>query len=236
MERNIKYIYISRTTQRTNSGQVPACSQEPVDSTDANMVETSTCLETTQQEMTNFTVRYRSNRTGPCSAAPLSVQSSYRYQNILRIGEVLEHRIDAKISPKAASEKARTTVSENTYIFPNIDVFRTDILSLLAPTGNNARASFLVHQVPRTSSTVLWYRRMFTQFSLRVWVSEYTCRPMIANLLYKIKFVFFLLGSGSKSKSLWKSLLHVLWVDCWYYESPGALLIETFSVGVQTVS
>ena len=35
----------------TNSGQVPACSQEPVDSTDANMVETSTCLETTQQEM-----------------------------------------------------------------------------------------------------------------------------------------------------------------------------------------
>ena len=50
------------------------------------MVETSTCLETTQQEMTNFTVRYRSNRTGPCSAAPLSVQSSYRYQNILRIG------------------------------------------------------------------------------------------------------------------------------------------------------
>ena len=53
----MKYIYISRTTQRTNTGQVPACSQEPVDSTDANMVETSTCLETTQQEMTNFTVR-----------------------------------------------------------------------------------------------------------------------------------------------------------------------------------
>ena len=46
----MKYIYISRTTQRTNSGQIPACSQEPVDSTDANMVETSTCLETTQQE------------------------------------------------------------------------------------------------------------------------------------------------------------------------------------------
>ena len=164
----MKYIYISRTIQRTNSGQVPACSQEPVDSTDANMVETSTCLETAQQEMTNFTVRYRSNWTGPCSAAPLSVQSSYRYQNILRIGEVLGHRIDAKISPKAASEKAQTTVSENTYTFPNIDVFRMAILSLLAPTGNNARASFLVHQVPRTSATVLWYRRMFTQFSLCV--------------------------------------------------------------------
>ena len=80
MERNMKYIYISRTTQRTNSGQVPACSQEPVDSTDANMVETSTCLETTQQEMTNFTVRLLIDRTGPCSATPLSVQSSYRYQ------------------------------------------------------------------------------------------------------------------------------------------------------------
>ena len=156
---------ISRTTQRTNTGQIPACSQEPVDSTGANVVETSTCLETTQQEMTNFTVRYRSNRTGPCSAAPLSVQSSYRYQNILQIGEVLGHRIDAKISPKAASEKAQTTVSENTY---NVDVFRTAILSLLAPTGNNARASFLVHQVPCTSATVLWYRRMFTQFSLCV--------------------------------------------------------------------
>ena len=64
--------------------------------------------------------------------------------------------------------RTQTTVSENTYTFPNIDVFRTAILSLLAPTGNNARASFLVHRVPRTSATVLWYRRMFTQFSLRV--------------------------------------------------------------------
>ena len=135
------------------------------------MVETSTCLETTQQEMTNFTVRYQSNRTGPCSAAPLSVQSSYRYQNILRIGEVLGHRIDAKISPKAASEKAQTTVSENTYTFPNIDVFRTAILSLLAPTGNNARASFLVHQVPRTSATT------YLSYSLVVSPNVYAVFP-----------------------------------------------------------
>ena len=28
------YFYISRTTQHTNTGQVPACSQEPVDFTD----------------------------------------------------------------------------------------------------------------------------------------------------------------------------------------------------------
>ena len=80
-------------------------------------------------------------------------------------GGVLGHRINAKISPKAASGKAQTTVSETS---PKIDAFRTVILTLLAPTGDNARASFLLHQVPRTSATVLQYRRMFTQFSLRV--------------------------------------------------------------------
>ena len=56
MERNIEYIYISRTTQRTNTGQIPACSQEPADFTNINIVETLTCLKTTQQE--NFTVQY----------------------------------------------------------------------------------------------------------------------------------------------------------------------------------
>ena len=44
----------------------------------------------------------------------------------------------------------------------------TAILSLLAPTGINERASFLVHQVPHTSATVLRYRQKITQFSLRV--------------------------------------------------------------------
>ena len=39
---------ISRTTQRTNTGQVSACSQEHVDSSDVNIVETSTCLKTIQ--------------------------------------------------------------------------------------------------------------------------------------------------------------------------------------------
>ena len=68
---------------------------------------------------------------------PLSVQISYRYKNILRIREVLGQHIDAKISPKTPSEKAQTTVSENRYTFPKIDVVWTAILSLLAPTGNN---------------------------------------------------------------------------------------------------
>ena len=36
----MEYIYISRTTQRTNTGQVSACSQVPVDSTDAYIEET----------------------------------------------------------------------------------------------------------------------------------------------------------------------------------------------------
>ena len=103
-----------------------------------------------------------------CSALPLSVRNSYRYENILRNREVLGHRIDAKIFPKAPSEKAQTTVSENTYTFPKIDVYRMAISSLLAPTGNNEQASFLVHQVPHTSASILRYRRMFTQFSLRV--------------------------------------------------------------------
>ena len=64
----------------------------------------------------------------------------------------MEHRIDAKISPKAHSGKAQTTASENRYTSPKIDVFQTAILLLLAPTGNNKRASFLVHQVPHPSA------------------------------------------------------------------------------------
>ena len=56
------------------------------------------------------------------------------------------HRIDAIISPKAASEKAQTTVSENRYTYPKIDVYRTATLTLIATTGDNVRASFLVHQ------------------------------------------------------------------------------------------
>ena len=73
----------------------------------------------------------------------------------------------AKISPKAASEQAQT-VSDNRYTNPMIEVFQTLILSVLASTENNVRASFLVHQVPRTSATHLWYRRVFTQFSFHV--------------------------------------------------------------------
>ena len=79
-----------------------------------------------------------------------TVRNDKFYHPIIdRIGLVHVQHIDAKISPK-------------------IDVFRTAILTLIAPTQNNARASFLVHQVPCTSVTVLRYRQMFTQFSFRV--------------------------------------------------------------------
>ena len=77
-------------------------------------------------------------------------------------------------------------VSENRYTSPKIIVFQMAILTLIATTGDNAWASFLVHQVLCTSATVWQYRRMFMQFFLRVWVSEYTCRPIIANLLHQI--------------------------------------------------
>ena len=52
-----KKHYISITSQCKSTGQVPASSQEPVDSNDVNIVETSTCLETTQQKTTKFTVQ-----------------------------------------------------------------------------------------------------------------------------------------------------------------------------------
>ena len=109
---------------------------------------------------------------------PRVLKAATAKKNWLRNGGVLGHRIHAKTSQKAASEKALTMVSENRYTYPMIDVFRTVILSLLASTGNNVQVSFLVHQVLCTSATGSWYRRVFTQFSLHVWVPDYTCRPM----------------------------------------------------------
>ena len=77
-------------------------------------------------------------------------------------------------------EKAQTTVSENRYTNPIIDVFRMVIVSLLASTGNSVQASFLVHQVPRTSATVLRYRRVF---SFHVGVSDYRIHSNLWNVL-----------------------------------------------------
>ena len=67
-------------------------------------------------------------------AASPSAQSSYRDENRLRIGDVLGNRIDAEIDPKAPSEKAQTTVSENRYIYPRINFFSEGHLLILAST------------------------------------------------------------------------------------------------------
>ena len=88
---------------------VPACSQEPVDSTDANIVVTSTCLETTQQEMTNFTVQLLIESDWSMFSCALECSKQLPLRKCIINwggGGVLRHRIDAKISPKAASEKA----------------------------------------------------------------------------------------------------------------------------------
>ena len=87
-------------------------------------------------------------------------------QSCLSHGTVGSHRI--LMADLDITRVKTATMSENTYTFPKIDVFLTAILSLLAPTGNNEQASFLVHQVPHTSAIVQRYRRMFTQFFLRV--------------------------------------------------------------------
>ena len=76
-----------------------------------------------------------------------------------KIGEFERYR-----AISLASEKAQTTVSEDRYTTPNIDVFRTAIITLIAPTGDNAWASFLVHQVPQPplqSVSIAEYLRSF---------------------------------------------------------------------------
>ena len=68
LSNQLQVYWISQLISQSNSQQRynyimsdihnnPACSQGHLDSTDTNTVETSTCLETTQQETTNFTVQ-----------------------------------------------------------------------------------------------------------------------------------------------------------------------------------
>ena len=58
------------------------------------------------------------------------------------------------------------------------------ILSLLVWTGHNVWAPFSVNQAPHAFTTVVWYCWVLTQFSLRIWVSNYAYHLMIANLFY----------------------------------------------------
>ena len=95
------------------------------------------------------------------------------------------HCIHAKISPKAVSEKAQTTVSEiNRYTYPIINfLFQAIILSLLASTENNVQehswyTRYYVLPLLAISPSV------YAVFSLHLSVSDHTCHPMIAKLLY----------------------------------------------------
>ena len=150
----------SSSAQNTRS--VPACSQEPVDS----------FLETTQQEMTSFTIWVFKAATAMKLYCKLGGGGGF--SGIVWMLKSLQKQLQR-------SHKQ----SENRCTSPKIDdVFRTIILLLLLPAENIMRVSFLVHQVLRTSATVLRCWQMFKHFSLCIWVSEYTCHPMIANLLY----------------------------------------------------
>ena len=104
--------------------------------------------------------------------------------NLLRIGEVLGHHINAEISPKAASEKAQTTLSENRYTSLKIDVFRMAILLLLVSTGNNAQTSFLVQQAPLPSVQSCNIAKFVCSFPSMFECLNIPCRPIIVNLLY----------------------------------------------------
>ena len=118
---------------------------------------------------------YWSDDSGPCSAVSLSAQSSYHDKNWLQTGGVLGYHINAKISPKLQRRHRQWCLKiDEDWLFQTVSSL------LLASTGNNVWASFLVHKVPCTSTTVCRYRRVS---SLRNWVSDYTCHPMIANLL-----------------------------------------------------
>ena len=69
-------------------------------------------------------------------------------QKILQIGEVLGHHVDAKISPKVASERAQTTVSENRYTPPNIDVFLDSHYN--ASSANRKQCAGIIFGTPGT--------------------------------------------------------------------------------------
>ena len=119
------------------------------------------------------------------SRVPASAQSGYRDENRLRIGGVLGHRIDAEIYPKAASEKAQTTVSENRYVYPRINFFGRLFIDSSINRKNNARAPSQAGSywgLPLQSCG----RRVFTVFSPRLCPIILAFRPMIANLLCMI--------------------------------------------------
>ena len=149
-------------------------------------METSSCSETTQQKKNDkfhrsivdpMTLVHAQLRSRVLKAAT-TTKTDCVFEGSWGIVSML------KSLQKQLQRRHRQRCLEIDTLIRLLMFFWTVVLSLLASRGNSVRAPFLVHQVPRTSAPVWRYRRMFTQFSLRVRVSDYTWRPMIAGLLY----------------------------------------------------
>ena len=79
------------------------------------------------------------------SATPPSAQSSYCGIKWLRNGKVLGHLINAKISPKVASEKVQTMVSESRCIYLSMGFFRQSFMILFCINTSRSKQQQLSH-------------------------------------------------------------------------------------------
>ena len=135
------------------------------------IVDTSISLATTQQETTNFTVRLliKSDWSMLSSAPECSKQLPLRQYIVNWGGGGGSWGIVSTLKSLQKQLQRRHKLRYlkiHRYTSPKIDVVLNGHFNAIAPTEDNVRVSFLVHQVPRTSATVLRHRRMFTQFSL----------------------------------------------------------------------
>ena len=96
------------------------------------------------------------------------------------------HRIDAEIFPKQLQRRHKQRCLKIDSLIRGVKFFGRSFYRFSSSENRKKKCVGIIFgtpAVPRTSTTVLGYRRMFTQFFLRVWVSEYTSSPIIANLL-----------------------------------------------------
>ena len=71
-------------------------------------------------------------------------------------------------------------VSGNTCSLSDLYIIRQSLALPLVRTGNDGRVPFLECQLTCAHATFLWYFRVSALFRLRVGVSDYTWRPIIA--------------------------------------------------------
>ena len=149
-------------------------------------METSTYSETTQQETTNFIwLLLHVQLCPPVFKAATMTKTDCKLEGSWGIVLMLK-----SLQKQLQRRHRQWCLKMSTLIRRLMFFFRTVILSLLPSTGNNVQVSFLLHWVPHTSTSlrVLWYRQVFTQLSLHIGASNFTCRLMIANLLYMVVY------------------------------------------------